>query len=52
MIIALPAEMVRQVPDVPMRLTLIGAAESGGERVIGEYVFDHHRERRVSRSGR
>lgn len=41
-IIALPAALVRQAPEVPMRLTLRASAASPDEPALAEYTFDHH----------
>jgi hypothetical protein len=39
LILALPADAVRQVPHAPMRLTLRSSDASRG--IIGEYIFEH-----------
>ena len=42
LVFALPASLVRKVPNVPMRLTLRAAStESTNESVLAEYVFQH-----------
>jgi len=40
-IMALPAELVRRAPEVPIRLTLRSSAASPGESPLAEYTFDH-----------
>jgi hypothetical protein len=40
-IMALPAELVRRAPEVPMRLTLRSSSASPGEAPLAEYTFDH-----------
>ena len=40
-IMALPAELVRRAPEVPIRLTLRSSAASADERPLAEYTFDH-----------
>ena len=41
LIMALPAELVRRAPDVPIRLTLRSSAASPSEPPLAEYTFDH-----------
>jgi hypothetical protein len=42
LVFALPASLVRNAPNVPIRLTLRATpAGSTGEKVLAEYVFDH-----------
>ncbi|HEY6507804.1 MAG TPA: zf-HC2 domain-containing protein, partial [Vicinamibacterales bacterium] len=41
LVLALPADVVRGAPEVPMHLTLRAAEGPGGAGVIAEYVFDH-----------
>ena len=42
LVFALPASLVRNAPNVPIRLTLRATpAGSPGEKVLAEYVFDH-----------
>ena len=40
-IMALPAEMVRRAPEVPIRLILRSSAASPGDTPLAEYTFDH-----------
>jgi hypothetical protein len=40
-IMALPAELVRRAPEVPMRLTLRSSSASPHEAPLAEYTFDH-----------
>ncbi len=40
-IMALPAELVRRAPEVPMRLSLRSSSASPGEAPLAEYTFDH-----------
>ena len=40
-IMALPAEVVRRAPDVPIRLSLRSSAASPGDAPLAEYTFDH-----------
>jgi len=41
LVLALPASAVRDMPNVPMRVTLRQAAGSPSESVLAEYVFHH-----------
>jgi hypothetical protein len=41
LVLALPADVVRGAPEVPMHLTLRPAAGTSGSDLIAEYVFDH-----------
>ena len=41
LIMALPAELVRRAPELPMRLTLRSSAASPGDAPLAEYTFDH-----------
>ena len=48
LIMALPAELVRRAPEVPIRLTLRSSAASSDAAPLAEYTFDHrgaHRRR-------
>jgi hypothetical protein len=40
-IMALPAELVRRAPEVPMRLTLRSRSASPSDAPLAEYTFDH-----------
>ena len=40
-IMALPAELVRRAPEVPIRLTLRSSGASSDEPPLAEYTFDH-----------
>src|SRR5262245_15708625 len=40
-IMALPAELVRRAPEVPIRLTLRSSDASSDETPLAEYTFDH-----------
>jgi hypothetical protein len=40
-IMALPAELVRRAPEVPIRLILRSSSASPGEAPLAEYTFDH-----------
>jgi hypothetical protein len=40
-IMALPAELVRRAPEVPIRLTLRSSSASPGDAPLAEYTFDH-----------
>jgi len=41
LIMALPAAVVRQAPEVPIRLTLRASSASRGDAPLAEYTFDH-----------
>ena len=41
LIMALPAAVVRQAPEVPIRLTLRASSASPGDAPLAEYTFDH-----------
>jgi hypothetical protein len=41
LIMALPAELVRRAPEVPIRLTLHSSAASPDTAPLAEYTFDH-----------
>jgi hypothetical protein len=41
LIMALPAELVRRAPEVPIRLTLRSSAASADTAPLAEYTFDH-----------
>lgn len=40
-IMALPAELVRRAPEVPIRLTIRSSSASPSEAPLAEYTFDH-----------
>jgi hypothetical protein len=40
-IMALPAELVRRAPEVPIRLTIRSSSASPGAAPLAEYTFDH-----------
>jgi hypothetical protein len=40
-IMALPAELVRRAPEVPIRLSLRSSGASPGDAPLAEYTFDH-----------
>jgi len=41
LILALPAAVVRQAPEVPIRRTLRASSASRGDAPLAEYTFDH-----------
>lgn len=42
LLLAMPAEQIRRVPDARIHITLTRGPDSADKGVLGEYMFDHH----------